>query len=258
MDPPDTIILLGPFIDSQHGHIVQGLSQLTISDIFKECITPSLRRLASARPSMKIILIPSIKDAIMEWVAFPQPPIASGLSVDQKVARLFELGLENLPQISLFPNPVQFTINEMLCAVSSLDVLLPMSGVQANAGQSELDRISQQFQHIIQQRSFYPLFPSAEQANLDTTRALLTLSNETGPVQLLARPDLIIIPSKLKACTKRVGGTLCVNPGHVVKGKSGGSFSRIVVHPLDLNDGAGDEATVHHVPDRSRVEVIKI
>jgi DNA polymerase alpha subunit B len=257
-DPPDTIIFLGPFVDSQHGDIVEGKSDFTMSEIFRDAITPNLVRLAEARPGMNIILIPSIRDAIMEWVAFPQPPIASCLSVDQKDDRLFELGLHLVPQILLFPNPVQFTINEMLIAVSSLDVLLPMSSVQANKGPGEFDRISQQFQHIIQQRSFYPLFPSAQQANLDTTRALLTLGKEAGPVQLLARPDLIIIPSKLKACTKQVGGTLCVNPGLVTRGKAGGSFSRIVVHQLDLNDGDGDEETVHHVPDRTRVEVIKI
>jgi DNA polymerase alpha subunit B len=83
--------------------------------------------------------------------------------------------------------------------------------------------------------------------------------DETGPVQLAARPDLILIPSKLKACTKQVGSTVCVNPGYLAKGKSGGTFARIVVHPFCIEETEDPGLVLEHsMPGRTRVEVVRI
>jgi DNA polymerase alpha subunit B len=195
----------------------------------------------------------------MEWMAFPQPPLGSGLNPNLQMEMLMELGLEKIPQVSLFPNPVQFQINETLWAISNLDVLLPMNGACASNGPAEMDRISQQFQHLISQRSFYPLFPPAEHANLDSIRALLTMDEDKpGPAQLAAKPDFLIVPSKIKACTKHVGNTLCINPGPLVKGKAGGTFAKIVLHPFDFDDDSNDLVLEHSVPARTRVEIARI
>ena len=56
-----------------------------------------------------------------EWLAFPQPPFSAGLSKEEAEERRAELGLS--PSILLFPNPVQFTVNEVVFAVSNNDIL---------------------------------------------------------------------------------------------------------------------------------------
>lgn len=256
MDAPDVVIMMGPFIDVEHIFIVDGLVDCTVSDLFREKIVPRLRRILCARPALKLILVPSIRDACMEWVAFPQPPICAGLDDSERRDRLVELGLANIDNLFLFPNPVQFQVNELVVGVSTLDVLLEMNAEQVMTGPSGgVDRISMQFEHILQQRSFYPLFPPASNSNLDTARALAT----PGPAHVDVRLDLLIVPSKLKPCAKIVGDTVGINPGSLARGRSAGTFSRIVVHPLYIpgeeDDGVCNQ---HGATDRVRVEVVKI
>jgi len=76
--------------------------------------------------------------------------------------------------------------------------------------------------HLLQQRSFYPIFPvplelSCE-VNLDITHAEgLELGPQTDGVQEYA-PDVLIIPSRLKHFSKVVDNTIVVNPSFLIKG----------------------------------------
>ncbi|KAI8904041.1 DNA polymerase alpha/epsilon subunit B-domain-containing protein [Gorgonomyces haynaldii] len=253
-NPPDVIIMLGPFIDIEHESIEQGLTEQSPEEIFKQHITPRLQRLSQSRQCLSLVLIPSNQDAITEYVAFPQPPIGAGLSPQESVEKLVELGLDRVPNLFLFPNPVQFTINELVCATSTLDILFHMNRNRVHYGKDE-DLIAQQFENMMQQRSFCPLYPPANGFHFDSSRALL-LGEENGPCQLLVKPDLMIVPSRLKQSARAVGGTLCVNPGYLLKHGKQGTYSRIVVHPFELPEG--DDVLEHSLTERSNVQVLKI
>lgn len=106
------------------------------------------------------------------------------------------------------PNPCTFSVNEILIAVSSVDVLFhlrkeelftraeeaePSGEPEAKDGMANLVR------HVLGQRTFYPLFPPPEahagEVNLDVTH--YPLLKMDGPA-----PDILITPSKLKHFSK--------------------------------------------------------
>ncbi|KAH6582661.1 hypothetical protein BASA61_008411 [Batrachochytrium salamandrivorans] len=70
-DPPDVVILLGPFVDLDHPLIASGQVLEDVDDIFRNQIAKRIDRMRAARPGLQVILIPSIRDACSEWIAFP-------------------------------------------------------------------------------------------------------------------------------------------------------------------------------------------
>lgn len=79
---PDVLVLLGPFVDMDHKMIQDGDFELvdpetnmpvdgSLDDFFRLVVSPKLTNIAN--PDLKVILIPSIRDAISNHAAFPQP-----------------------------------------------------------------------------------------------------------------------------------------------------------------------------------------
>jgi hypothetical protein len=44
-------------------------------------------------------------------------------------------------------------------------------------------------------------------------------------------PDVLILPSKLNTFAKDYKGSVVINPGHLTKGKGGGSFLELAIAP---------------------------
>ncbi|KAJ3054656.1 DNA-directed DNA polymerase alpha subunit pol12 [Rhizophlyctis rosea] len=262
---PDVVILLGPFIDSSHSLIVAGEIDESLDALFERQISSRLHRLLDIRQNLKVIIVPSAKDAVSEWCAFPQPPLASGLSAEEAEERRKELGIPS--GVLLFPNPVQFTINEIVFAVTSVDILMHLSGEETSRQPKgeKPDRIGRLFRHVLEQRSFYPLHPPHEnEACLDLSRA--------RALEVQAVPDVLVLSSGLRFAAKSVDGVVCVNPGGICKGKVGGTFARMCVHPLDMAgikdliggedrmevDGEEEVPVRHVVGERCRVEIVRV
>lgn len=77
------------------------------------------------------------------------------------------------------------------------------------------------------------------------------------------QPDLFLLPSKLTTFAWHVmDGTVAVNPGHLVRGATGGTYAVIDVHPMNKNvleDAFCNTVKVEHrLQDRVRVEVKRI
>ena len=71
------------------------------------------------------------------------------------------------------------------------------------------------------------------------------------------RPDLLVLPSKLAGFAKDVrGGTVVVNPGHLVRGSVGGTYAMVDIHPKEGMEV--DAESEGGVKDRVRVEIRKI
>jgi DNA polymerase alpha subunit B len=196
-----------------------------------------------------------VRDLISQHAAFPQPAFErEGLGLSKKVR--------------ILPNPCSFSINEVLVSLASPDVLfhlrreevfqvadeavpdpsVPVSKNPQGDGMANLVR------HVLGQRTFYPLFPAPEDlahdVNLDVTHWHNLRLEDTAP-------DILILPSRLKHFSKVVDSTLALNPGHLSRANTAGTFTKLMIHPSKslVDDGEYQE---HRVDERTRSEVWRI
>jgi DNA polymerase alpha subunit B len=186
------------------------------------------------------------------------------------------------------PNPCTFSVNEILIAATSVDVLFHLRKEElftraeeaVSSGEPEAkDPMANLVRHVLGQRSFYPLFPPPEQhaaeVNLDVTH--YPLLKMDGPA-----PDIFITPSKLKHFSKVsscsvyrtengadgqiVDSTLVVNPAHVSRAHSAGTYAKITVHPTPKAklekgmevDGLDGDFREHDIWERARSDIWRI
>nr|XP_043607408.1 DNA polymerase alpha subunit B [Erigeron canadensis] len=229
---PQLLVLLGPFIDSEHPEIKKGALNRTYDELFRVEV---LRRLQDYVEYMgsasRVLLVPSVRDAHHDYV-FPQP------AFDIKQADLNH-------QITCITNPGIISANKVKVGCCSVDVLKHLSTDVVSRGIK--NRMNTLTNHLLSQRSFYPLYPPAEDTPLD-----LSLSPETLQMSLI--PDILIVPSDLTQFVKVLSleGTsdgeeqvkcIGVNPGRLARGEGGGHF-------VELN--------FHGHPESSSASVIRI
>ncbi|KAJ0388612.1 hypothetical protein P43SY_012008 [Pythium insidiosum] len=73
-------------------------------------------------------------------------------------------------------------------------------------------------------------------------------------------PDVLILPSMLNRFCGRVCDSICLNPGQLCKGESGGTFATLSFLPLprDKITQQSQDESPHFVPDRTLVDIKKI
>lgn len=215
---PQLLILLGPFIDSEHPEIKKGTVDRTFDDIFQFEILRRLQDYAEYMGShARVVLVPSVRDANHDFV-FPQPP--------------FDIHPPDLKrQITSLTNPGMFEANQVKIGCCSVDILKHLSAEETSRISKDgtpSDRMSRLSNHILGQRSFYPLYPPAESVPLD-----FSLAPEALSISLI--PDILILPSDMKYFVKVLSHgergegekpvkCICVNPGRLAKGEGGGTF----------------------------------
>ncbi|XP_048318477.1 uncharacterized protein LOC107428341 [Ziziphus jujuba] len=227
---PQLLILLGPFVDSEHPEIKRGTVDQSFDEIFHQEIIRRLQDYVEYIGShARVILVPSIRDANHDFV-FPQPA--------------FDIHPPDLKhQITSLTNPGIFEANQVKIGCCSVDILKHLSGEEISRNPKDgapIDRMGRLAKHILGQRSFYPLYPPAEGIPLD-----FSLASEALEISLI--PDILILPSDMKYFVKilplsgRGEGKeeeeqvkcVCVNPGRLAKGEGGGTF-------VELNYGKSD------------------
>lgn len=213
---PQLLILLGPFIDADHPEIKKGTIDRTFDDMFCVEILGRLQDYVECMGSTaSVVLAPSIRDANHDFV-FPQPK--------------FDINSLNLNhQIHSISNPGTFTANEVKLACCTVDILKHLSAeeISRNPQGGSKQRLTTLSNHILNQRSFYPLYPPAEGIPLDSSLAPEAL-------HISSIPDILILPSDLAhfvrviSLRKISGGEevkcVCVNPGRLARGEGGGFF----------------------------------
>ncbi|WWD17758.1 hypothetical protein CI109_102199 [Kwoniella shandongensis] len=218
---------LGPFVDAQHPLIATGAVTQTPLDIFKDQISRRLHTLVESSPGTVIILVPSVRDLVSRHMAFPQ----SMLEKDT-------LGLPK--KVKLLPNPCTFSINEILISLSSVDVLFHLRREELFQKAEEVDpdpelkgtevkdAMAGLVRHVLGQRNFYPIFPPPEIHAADI--------------------NLDIVDS-----------TLVVNPAHLARAHSAGTYAKVTIHPTARSElESGEDYTEHKVWDRARSEIWRI
>ena len=205
----DALILIGPLFDIEHPLIATGDFDLpddasiepdkaTLTDAFRIIVGGPIRRLAQAVPSITIILVPSVRDAVNKHVSWPQEPFAKK-----------ELGLPK--QAKVVTNPVTVSLNEIVLGISAQDILYDLRREEAIVGKpKEHNMLARLPRHVIQQRHFFPLFPPVNRALLpkaSTEEGLATgMPLDIGYLKLgewlNVRPDVLILPSALTPFAK--------------------------------------------------------
>lgn len=205
----DTLILTGPFIDLEHPLIASGDFEMpelkgldpdtaTLSTLFRHCISRPLNQLASAVPSITIILIPSVRDAVSKHVSWPQEMLFKR-----------ELGLPP-KQAKVVPNPVTISLNETVVGLCSSDVLSELRQEEVLGGKpTESNLLTRLPRYLVEQRHFSPVFPPSSRENLPKSGApglpmgaMLDLRYLKLGEWWNVRPDVLITPSVLPPFVK--------------------------------------------------------
>ncbi|CAO3672856.1 unnamed protein product [Umbelopsis vinacea] len=235
-EQPDVLILLGPFVPGSHPLLQNGEVDASPVDVFRTQISTRLQRFMQQCPRTRIALVPHSDDLVHDYAVFPQPAMASK-----------ELGVPR--GVIMLSNPSMIRINEMVIGIGNIDILFNLGLEEAFRFKEASDRMARLTRHVLQQRSFYPMFPPASGDNLN----LLQMPH----IQMDITPDILILPSRLKSFAKIVDSVVCINPGYLSKKQSGGTFARATIHPLKpISEGnVGVEAKIW---ERARVDLIKI
>ncbi|KAG5338866.1 hypothetical protein C0989_005806 [Termitomyces sp. Mn162] len=261
---PSVVLLMGPFIDVQHPKIKTGETDMLPDALFRSLFIEHLRTYLDSSPGSIAVLVPSIRDLISRQAVYPQGELDPELTASD-------------PRIHLLPNPARFSINDITFGVTSVDVVYHLKKEELSIKGTEVDPIpsaspddtgtdvmANTCRHILQQRSFYPLFPVpldvSHEVNLSVTHldGLRLADGTDNP------PDILILPSRLKqfskvslllfrqndvnmeltTYSKVVQTTTVINPSFLSKG----TFAK-----LDIAAGSTDS-----YKERIKTEVVKL
>ncbi|KAK4763658.1 hypothetical protein SAY87_013096 [Trapa incisa] len=144
---PQLLILLGPFVDSEHPEIRRGATERSFNEIFHMEILRKLRDYVEyLGDTVRVVLVPSIRDANHDFV-FPQPG--------------FDIRSSDLnDQITNLTNPGIFEANQVKVGCCTVDILKHLCGEEMSRNPSDgipSDRMSRLAYHLLTQQSFYPL-----------------------------------------------------------------------------------------------------
>lgn len=279
---PDVVILMGPFVDMRHKRVSTGRTTLEDEDgnevvvpcevLFMNKVSLLLEEFYEVNPASRthFVIVPSMEDASASWV-YPQAPLRDHRDGDDtqldipgsEGIEVGTLGLsgvgindEGVARVHCVPNPCTLRINDIAVGVTSADVLFNLSSAETNANLEVGSRLARLGQHLLQQQSYYPLYPASPKTNLN----LKFMDQWKIPCSL----DFLILPSKLFPFARSVlnNTTIVVNPGLLTKDTVGGTYSIIDIHPIDrtsLEDlGVSDVTIENQIVDRSVIEIRKI
>jgi len=256
--PPDVLILCGPFVPANHPAIEEGnilmprgdgsLVEVTLNELMMLKVSVLLEQIIgthgeAAELPTRVVLVPSVSDALAAPM-YPQPPFIPDLTCRKD-------------RVSFISNPGTIKVNEVVIGVNVQDVLFHMVPEDASRSPPDAprpDKIGKLVSQLVQQQSYYPLYPGPEGNMLDLEKVKYAHMAESTP-------DVLILPSSLRCFAKNVDGVLAVNPGYLSRGTGGGTYARIAIHPAKKEwlDSRGDgETLAHEVPLRSRVEIVNI
>lgn len=208
-DRPDVCILFGPFVDSKHEQIEKNQVTETFETIFKRCVDSIVE--GTKGTGCRLVFVPSQRDVHHHYI-YPQPPFS-----------LPSLSKDDTMQVTFAPDPCTLLIGNVTFGLTSTDILFHMGAEEISSG-TGTERFSRIMKHMLTQRSYYPLYPPAEEVNMDYEK-FQQFS------QMPLTPDILIVPSELRYFIKDVSGCVCVNPGRLTKGQVGGTYGRLLIQP---------------------------
>jgi DNA polymerase alpha subunit B len=129
------------------------------------------------------------------------------------------------------PNPATFLVGGVVFGCTSTDVLFQLNSDETNrvpGSGIRAEKLPRMAQHLLEQRSYYPLFPATNP--VETPLELSQLWHVGMPVS----PDVLLLPSRLKTFIKPVSDTLVINPGTLCRASSGGTYAKLSIMPATV------------------------
>ncbi|TSO77743.1 DNA polymerase alpha subunit B [Bagarius yarrelli] len=179
----------------------------TFESIFSKCVDSIMD--GTRGTGCKLVFVPSQRDVHHHYI-YPQPPFT-----------LPDLKKDDAQRVTLAPDPCTLLIGGVTFGMTSTDILFYMGAEEISCATGS-DRFSRIMKHMLTQRSYYPLYPPAEEVNMDYERF-----QQYG--QLPLTPDILIVPSELRYFIKDVIGCVCINPARLTKGQVGGTYGRLLI-----------------------------
>eukprot|EP00039_Didymoeca_costata_P013829 m.216520 g.216520 ORF g.216520 m.216520 type:complete len:642 (+) comp15879_c0_seq5:111-2036(+) len=234
-DPPDVLVLLGPFIDEDHPLIKKCEVDVTFEELFQDIVEQVTEVIINQSKSCEVVFIPSLSDVAHHKV-YPQPP--------------FSLSQEH-ERVHAMANPATFTVKEVTIGVSTVDVIKHLSQQETSFGQTG-DRLGRLANHIIQQQSYYPIVPTGKGVNME-------FDHEKKIRLPKVTPDILLLPSDMKYFIKNINGCVTLNPGRLVKHNTGGTYARLSIHAPGRLDIPEDSKPIPHgIFDRTDANILRI
>lgn len=207
------LILLGPFVDSNHDLISNSNLQYSYEELLQKILDEVADNLKNT--GVQVLIQPSLNDITQEPI-YPVHPIT--------------VSTQFLKQNSFFHfthEPSTIKINNIEFAITSTDIIKDLTTSSVSKTQSS-DRITRNFAHLLRQRSFYPIYPPPDHIPIDY-EAWNKYARFDKP------PRVFIAVSDLTTFVKDVNNCVCLNPGKLVKGVSTGSYAQIIVKQENNN-----------------------
>jgi len=206
-NPPDVLVIMGPFLDVNHPSIASGTVQdsfgrpVSFEDVYREEIIPKLARLARAceQARTQLVIVPAVNETRIT-APIPQPPI------DKIPGTIWESLIKELPEaVKFVSNPSTLVVGDMRILLTSTDSL---SSINSNVlfKQGSLGRVDACLDQILRSRSLFPVMPN--NLRIDPSARFLADIREDQ------FPHIIVSPSLAgKRFIKKISGRVFVNPG---------------------------------------------
>eukprot|EP00127_Corallochytrium_limacisporum_P007297 Clim_evm38s246 gene=Clim_evmTU38s246 len=239
---PSVLVVLGPILHESHP-LLASCRDHTVADLVAEHFSGPLVQALQRHEDLQVVLVPSAQDINNEPIC-PTP-----------MYNALDLAMEH-ERVHCIANPFTFCLNEVVVGVATFDVVKHLSGEeisrQAKGGAVKSNRMQRLTSHLLHQRSYYPLFPTHLEVNVDMKQA--------SKMEVPAMPDVLILPSDLVYFAHTTEATTVLNPGRFVKGNSAGSYARIRIAIPDestFDTVDSDQLMAHCISSRCEVEIVR-
>lgn len=109
---PDVILLLGPFVSSEHPKVKKGAIQSLPEEIFRDQVIHRLENVLETCQHTRVLIVPHATDMIHPYCLFPQPAFTN---------------MTKHARIHMLSNPASFSINDHSISVGNIDILLKLA-----------------------------------------------------------------------------------------------------------------------------------
>lgn len=253
---PDVLLLAGPFVDADHPQVRSGLLEETFDQIYESRVAAQLAEFCSKVDGVtRVLLLPTPRD-VHHDPTYPQGPMP-----------------HSADEITNLPNPCTFKCNELVLGCSTVDWLMSCTKEEISLASKPADRLPALASHMLNQRSYFPMFPAPTTVPLNTSRGY--------GLELPCTPHVLVTPSDLAPFAKIVSiaqpvlksenageeqaavketKVVCINPGRLTKGATAGTFAHMWVAAAGSDTAMTEEspASSQGVDASCRVEVKKL
>ncbi|CAG9460899.1 unnamed protein product [Pedinophyceae sp. YPF-701] len=244
---PDMLLLMGPFVDSEHELVKAGTlgEDMTFADVLKaRVLKPVSDFCGSAGGGETVVRIMYSPRDVTADPVLPQP------RMDDELLDAMPDGEPAHENLKTMCNPATLAVGGegdaegLVVAGMCGDVLRHMGAVELSRNIPG-DRIARLAGHLVAQRCFYPVYPpmlDAAAADGEMDASVMVEHTAADAIMMKALPHVLVLPSVLPPFAKPVaipgskldGRVLCINPGMVSKGQYAS---------LTLSKGSGDIMT---------------